>query len=119
MASIQIVKYVVSVSGDTAFKYMLYPGDVIAYSFTITNTGNVELTNVMISDPGSDVSGGTIPSLQPGESDSSTFSATHTVTKADLETGQYTNTVTVTGVTPNGDTVTDQDSATVEKAQLY
>ncbi len=119
MASIQIVKYVVSVSGDTAFKYMLYPGDVIAYSFTITNTGNVELTNVMISDPGSDVSGGPIPSLQPGESDSSTFSATHTVTKADLETGQYTNTVTVTGETPNGDTVTDQDSATVEKAQLY
>jgi hypothetical protein len=119
VASIQIVKNVVSVSGDTAFKYMLYPGDVITYSFIVTNTGNVELTNVTISDPGADVTGDPIPSLLPGESDNSTFSATYTVTKADLEAGQYTNTVTVTGTTPNGGTVTDQDSAIVEKAQLY
>ncbi|NDV61210.1 family 16 glycosylhydrolase [Puniceicoccales bacterium CK1056] len=46
------------------------PGETIDYTFTIENTGDVELTNVTVTDPLVTVSGGTAPSpnllLNPG-----------------------------------------------------
>ena len=46
------------------------PGDVITYAFTVTNTGDVTLTGVTVTDPLVAVSGGPIPSLAPGAVDS-------------------------------------------------
>ena len=91
-------------------------GDVLTYTFTVENTGNVELTNVMVSDPQATVSGGPI-SLAPGAVDSTTFTASHTVTQADMDSGSYVNTASVSGEDSGGGIVTDEDTATVTGTQ--
>jgi large repetitive protein len=95
-------------------------GDVITYTFSVQNTGNVTLTNLTLSD--SLLSGlncTTIASLAPNASQSFTCTEnTYTVTQADIDTngggdGDIDNTATVTGTTPGGGTVTDTDSVAV------
>ncbi|MBT4513914.1 MAG: DUF11 domain-containing protein, partial [Chloroflexi bacterium] len=101
-----------------------FEGDVITYSFTVTNTGNTTLTNVTVSDPLVTVSGGPLASLAPGTSDSTTFSATYVVTAADVAAGSFKNVATVSGETPGGDPtdptddVTDEGDDTVTFANL-
>ena len=53
-------------------------GDTITYSFTVTNSGNITLTNVTITDPKVTVVGGPIASLAPGAVDTTTFTAVYT-----------------------------------------
>jgi len=72
-------------------------GDKINYTFTVTNTGNVTLTNITVTDPVVTVVGGPIASLASGASDSTTFTAVYTLTKADIDAGSFTNTATATG----------------------
>ncbi|WP_417248289.1 SdrD B-like domain-containing protein [Celeribacter sp.] len=81
----------------------------ISYSFTVTNTGNVTLTNVTISDAleGIDLDGDPILSLAPGESDSTTFKATYELTQADLDKGKVENSAIVTASDPDDNDVTD------------
>ncbi len=92
------------------------PGETISYSFTVTNTGNVTLTNVTVTDPLITVNGGPLASLAPGASDSTTFSATYTVTQVDVESGDLYNEATAVGTAPSGSnvtTVTDNDDENV------
>jgi uncharacterized repeat protein (TIGR01451 family) len=90
-------------AGDTAT-----PGDTITYTFTVRNTGNVTLTNVTLSDP---LLGGALPgsiaSLLPGVSDTTTFTATYALTQADVDLGRVQNQATATGTPPTGPNVTD------------
>ena len=71
-------------------------GDVVHYTITATNTGNVTLPNVTVTDPNvsnlvcSPVAGS---SLAPGAA--MTCTATHTITQADLDAGHYANTACV------------------------
>ncbi|MDQ6473116.1 LamG-like jellyroll fold domain-containing protein, partial [Flavobacterium sp. LHD-80] len=89
-------------------------GETITYSFQVTNTGTVTLSNVSITDPLVTVSG-TIASLAPAAVDTVTFSATYTITQADVDAGNVTNLATATGTDPSGGTVSDtsDDPATV------
>ncbi len=89
-------------------------GDTIAYTFTVTNTGNVPLTGVTVTDPLVTVVGGPLASLAVGASDSTTFTATYTITAADVVTGSVTNTATATGTPPVGPNVTDTSGTTNE-----
>jgi uncharacterized repeat protein (TIGR01451 family) len=83
-------------------------GDVITYHFDVTNTGNVTLKTVNVTDlPGFTMSGGPIASLAPGTTNSTTFTATHSLVQADLDLGQITNQATATGKSPTNLTVTD------------
>ena len=96
------------------------PGDVITYAFRIENTGNVTLSNVTVTDtlPGIVLAGGPIASLAPGAVDAATFTASYTLTPADIAAGQVINLAQVTGTPPAGPNVTDTDTVTVPIAQV-
>ena len=98
-------------------------GQAITYSFFLTNTGNVTLTNVTavegkFSGTG-DLSAVNCPaeaaSLAPAMS--VTCTATYTVTLADLVSGNITNTATGTGTTPGGEALTSASSTVKLAAQ--
>ena len=78
-------------------------GDTVAYAFSVTNTGNVDLTNVTISDP-------KLPSLTCTPVATLAVGATspiacvsgnvYTLTAADVSAGSTTNVATATGTAP-------------------
>jgi hypothetical protein len=77
---------------------MANPGETISYSFSETNTGNMTLHHVAVSDPGSGVavSGSPIASLAPGDSDGTTYTGSYTITQADIDAGFKNNTAGAT-----------------------
>ena len=79
-------------------------GDTISYTFTETNTGNMTLHGVKVSDtdPGVTVSGSPIASLAPSASDATTFTATYTITQDDMNAGSKDNTATATSDNTSG-----------------
>ncbi|MEE6283334.1 DUF7507 domain-containing protein, partial [Georgenia sunbinii] len=93
-------------------------GETVTYTFTATNTGNVTLTDVVITDPKDGVSAlsyGRWPAaegvLAPGASVTAT--ATYLLTQADVDAGEVANLATVVGTPPGGPHVEDEDPATV------
>ncbi|MCK6692979.1 MAG: HYR domain-containing protein, partial [Thermoanaerobaculia bacterium] len=86
---------------------LINPGDLITYSITVTNTGNVPVSNISLSDPLADPGSLTCPltSLNPGQS--MTCSATHAITQAEIDARVVINQATATGEDPNGDPIAD------------
>ncbi|WP_048649547.1 DUF7507 domain-containing protein, partial [Nitratireductor soli] len=83
-------------------------GETVNYIFSVTNTGNVTLSSITLTDPDAAVSGGPIASLQSGQTDSTTFSASHILTQQDIDAGTFVNQATVSGtVASTGFTITD------------
>ncbi|MGB3815128.1 MAG: SdrD B-like domain-containing protein [Shinella sp.] len=76
------------------------PGDVVTYSFVVTNTGNVTLTDVEVSDPLADLAMPvtTIPTLLPGPENAVTLTATYELKLSDIHAGEVRNTATVEGI---------------------
>ena len=102
-------------------------GQVISYQFVATNTGNVTLTSVGVSDTqtapaGSLTSGPTCQSLSSPtgtcsgstttlvSGQSATFTATYTITQADLDNGSVNDSATASGTPPTGSPVTSTPS---------
>ncbi|UFU06241.1 COG1361 S-layer family protein [Ruania halotolerans] len=82
-------------------------GEVITYTFEVTNTGNVTITDAAPVEgdfTGTGELGPITPesveSLAPGEN--ATFTAEYTATQADVNAGEIENTATATGTTPDG-----------------
>ncbi|WP_406209451.1 hypothetical protein OH807_38800 [Kitasatospora sp. NBC_01560] len=102
-AGLKIVKAV----QETAFSA---PGQVLHYTFTVTNTGNVPLGTLAVTDvaPGTPVVSCPVPTLAPGAG--TTCTATYTTTAADVKAGRITDTATVTATTPDGTTVTSRSN---------
>jgi uncharacterized repeat protein (TIGR01451 family) len=94
-------------------------GETITYSFLVTNSGNVTISDPIVTD--SNFSGtGTLsviscPSggstLVPGGT--MTCTANYTVTQADINSGTLTNTATATGTPPGNDTPPTSPPSTV------
>ncbi|PXY39427.1 hypothetical protein DMB65_17395, partial [Flavobacterium cheongpyeongense] len=84
-------------------------GETITYNFKVTNTGNVPLSEVTVTDllPGIVLSGEPI-SLAVNESDEHTFTATYTILQSDINNKMVTNQASVTGVSAIGVTVEDK-----------
>jgi uncharacterized repeat protein (TIGR01451 family)/gliding motility-associated-like protein len=88
---------------------------VITYTLTVTNTGNVTLTNVTVADPLTGLSQN-VGTLNPGVSQSVTTS--YTVKQSDIDGGQIVNVATVTGQAPDQRSVSSQDQVTVTGVQV-
>ncbi|MBO3118083.1 hypothetical protein J4050_15125, partial [Winogradskyella sp. DF17] len=86
--------------------------DIITYNFVITNTGDFTITDIFVVDPTASVSGATIVSLAPGASDSTSFTATYTITQADIDAGGVENSAIVSGEVPGGNTGDTADDLT-------
>ncbi|QSW90622.1 gliding motility-associated C-terminal domain-containing protein [Flavobacterium endoglycinae] len=84
------------------------PGETITYKFEVTNTGNVPLKGVTISDPlpGVKVSGDAID-LAVGESNNTNFSAVYKITQTDINNEKVTNQASVKGNSARGVVVED------------
>ena len=99
---------------------------VVAYSYEVTNTGNIHLTDIIIVDD-NDEDDASCPDLELAPGASMTCSATHIVTQEELTangsptpgSGQLTNTVTVTALPEGGgDRVSANDSLTIPFAAI-
>ncbi len=88
-----VTKTVATTPPPPAGGYVL--GSTITYDIVATNTGNITLTTVEITDPGVGVTLGACNPTQPSALDpgqSMTCRATHVVTQLDLNAARYTNT---------------------------
>jgi len=88
-------------SGNTA-------GSTISYTFVVTNTGNVTLTTLAVSDPLL----GTVscPTATLAPSASTTCTATYALKQSDVDAGHVANSATVSGISPTGAAVESSDS---------
>ncbi len=95
-------------------------GVILTYNLVITNTGNVTLTDIVVTDTTATFTGSPVATLAPGAS--VTITASHTVTQADLDAGRVDNTVGVSGTyhdgSNNGYTVIASDTVTVLATQV-
>ncbi|WP_420367184.1 DUF7507 domain-containing protein [Curtobacterium sp. L1-20] len=94
-------------------------GQVVTYSFVVTNTGNVTITDPTIDDSKFSGTGQLSPITCPAESATMapaavvTCTATYTLTQADVDAGKVTNTATVGGKTPDGGNTPPSPPSTV------
>ena len=90
-----IVKATTSKAKDEDGKYTA--GETITYKITVTNTGNITLSNIVVSD---ELTGDewTIESLDPG--DAKEFTTSYVVTEADAAAGKVVNVATGTAEDP-------------------
>ncbi len=94
-------------------------GQVVPYTFTLTNTGNVTLTGVTVTDPMCSAA----PTRQSGDTNNDNqlqttetwiYTCNHTVTQAEVDTGgSLTNTVTADSV----ESVQDTDTLNIPVTQ--
>lgn len=87
--------------------------DNVAPWIRVTNTGNTTLTGVRVSGPGDNLARCNFSSLAPGQS-YVCKNVRYAVTAADLEAGSWTPTYTVEGTAPDGSTVRQSGSLTVD-----
>ena len=90
-------------------------GTKVTYSYLVTNTGNVTLSPVTVTDPMAGLSAVTCPDTSLAPTDSESCTATYTTTQADVEAGSITNVGTATGTPPTGaaDNVTATSTLTI------
>ncbi len=95
-------------------------GNTITYTYAVTNTGTLPLTNVTVSDPHVGLSAITCTPAQGSTlAAAATMSctATYTITQADVDGGSILNTGTVTGTDPSANIITKTAGTTVTAAQ--
>ncbi|HAM45293.1 MAG TPA: hypothetical protein DCM67_09795, partial [Propionibacteriaceae bacterium] len=96
-----------SASGERA-------GDTVDYSFTVSNTGNVTLTDLVISDPL--ISSISCPQTQLAPTSATVCTGSYTLTQADVDAGSVHNDAEASADTPHSGTVTAADGTDVSIA---
>ena len=89
------------------------PGTPVTYTYKVTNSGNVDLNPVTVTDPMGGLSAISCPNttLAPAASESCT--ASYTTTQADLDASSISNTGTATGTPPSGSNVVATSSVSI------
>ena len=101
-SAIDVEKATNTVDADVAPGPSIAVGDTVTWTYVVTNTGNVDLDSIVLTD---DIEGViTCPATTLVVGDSFTCTATGIATL-----GQYANNADVVGVDPQGSTVTDAD----------
>ena len=80
-------------------------GDTIDYEYVVTNSGNVSVSNISVTDDKIPGAGLSCPAGTIAPTESLTCTGTYTVVQADLDAGSVTNNASATG-TPTGGTIT-------------
>ena len=105
---IDIEKYTNEEDADTEPGPIVAEGSTVTWKYVVTNTGNVELTNVVVVDDQGVVLGEPVESITDNDilevGETWTYEATGTAV-----CGQYSNLATVTADQPAGDQVSDND----------
>jgi uncharacterized repeat protein (TIGR01451 family) len=110
--AVSLTKTANASGGDT---HAVTVGETIAYSYLVTNTGNVNLTSISVSDPTEGPVNCPLPpapGLAPGASETCTANTPYTVTQADVDRGSVVDTATATGTAPGGVTSTPSAPST-------
>lgn len=112
-----VIKIAVSQPGITLVKRGVFsdtngdgyaqPGELIRYSFRITNTGAIDLTNVVLVDPKATITGAPIATLTVGQLDTTRFTGTYVLTQTDIDTGFVVNQAIVTAQPTIGTAIQD------------
>ncbi|WP_374900932.1 DUF7507 domain-containing protein, partial [Brucella endophytica] len=91
---------------DTDGDGVIDPGETVNYSFTVTNTGTVTMSNVTVDDPKLKAAGLTVletpQTLTPGQSFTFTLSGSYEPEQSEIDANLVINTATATGNTPSG-----------------
>ncbi len=101
------------VNGD----FQIDLGDTIAWTFRLTNTGNVPLTSVGVADPVAGSVTCTPSVLAPGGQATCTADAAHTITQDDVDAGSVGNTATGQATDSYGHPVTTGAQQTTTPVQ--
>ena len=95
---------------------MANDGEIVTYTFTITNTGNVNLTDIVLKDERIGISSLSLPDLAVGEN--TTTDINYTVTEQDAKEGNITNTADTEANTPDGSSITDKSTEVIIKTGI-
>ncbi|WHT19325.1 hypothetical protein N8J89_40635 [Crossiella sp. CA-258035] len=105
-ATVDVVHPAIEV-GKSADKQTVRAGDEVRFTVTVKNTGDVPLTNVVISDPAAPGCAATVARLEVG--------AAHTVScTVTAPADDFVNTATGTGTPPVGPPVTDESTVRID-----
>ena len=81
-------------------------GQTLNYNLTVKNTGNITLSNLVVTDANAIVAGSPISTLAPGAS--VTITASHVLSQSDVDAGIYSNTAEVTASPAIGTNISDK-----------
>jgi uncharacterized repeat protein (TIGR01451 family) len=87
-------------------------GDTIAYTFTVTNTGNTTLTDVGVTDAKAGAVTCPESTLAAGADETCEADSVYTVTAADVDNGSVDNTATANGTPPGRPSIPSTPSTT-------
>ncbi|TWI43932.1 putative repeat protein (TIGR01451 family), partial [Flavobacterium glaciei] len=82
-------------------------GDTITYTFSVTNSGNVTVDNIVINDAKLGVSNLAVTPATLAPSQTAVVTLQYTITQADIDAGMVTNSAVAVGENPQGDSVQD------------
>ncbi|WP_426564988.1 DUF7507 domain-containing protein [Angustibacter sp. McL0619] len=93
------------------------PGQVIDYTFTVTNSGNVSIDSIAVADPMfTDANAPVCAALSLAPQASTTCTATHTTTQADIDSGAIRNTAVADGRDAQGTAVASDPATAIVTA---
>jgi gliding motility-associated-like protein len=67
------------------------PGELIRYTFRVTDTGTIDLSNVVVTDPKATITGSPIALLPIGQFNTTNYTGTYVLTQADINLGFVVN----------------------------